>query len=269
MGDGEVDVFISYKREDRARIDRIEAALTVLDLKVWFDWRLTPGLNFSEEIDAAARNAKAMVVCWSPAAVQSDWVQREATIGFGRDALAPVMLERCTPPEKFSALQAPDLSGWTGALDDRNWQRVLARIGDLIGDRELARNARLRAGGQKQELVGLTRQLLVGRARSGERPYFYEEAQEALTLLADTRRISLGEFDQPTLWGALDEIAEQNRGRREPPLPCLVVNEATGRPSSGYFRKHAFLADPNSALATEVFKDHLLRVRTYGWPMDD
>jgi hypothetical protein len=35
-----VDVFISYKREERARCERIHEKLKALDLDVWFDVRL-------------------------------------------------------------------------------------------------------------------------------------------------------------------------------------------------------------------------------------
>src|SRR5262249_40673919 len=69
------DVFISYKREERAHVERIEWALRELDVDVWFDWRLTPGLAFTDEILAAAHTAKAIVVCWSPSACISEWVQ--------------------------------------------------------------------------------------------------------------------------------------------------------------------------------------------------
>jgi len=46
-----VDVFISYKREERARCERIHEKLKALDLDVWFDVRLTAGKSFDREIE--------------------------------------------------------------------------------------------------------------------------------------------------------------------------------------------------------------------------
>jgi hypothetical protein len=49
--------------------------------------------------------------------------------------------------------------------------------------------------------------------------------------------LQIGEFDQHSLWGALDAIAEQCRRRREPPLDVLVVSKDTGRPGTRLLAK--------------------------------
>src|SRR5690606_4570635 len=135
----------------------------------------------------------------------------------------------------------------------------------LLGKRNLARNARLRAGGQKEEMVAVLRSLLVERARSGERPFTYKEAENALREAAEAEDLRIGEFDQHSLWGALDAISEQNRRRREPPIDVLVVSKDTGRQGRGYWQKHAFLEGNGDALEQALFERHLARVRKSSW----
>jgi hypothetical protein len=132
-----VDVFISYKREERPQVERIAGALRALGLNVWFDERLSSGKSFDEEINHQVRTAKAVLVCWSPGAAASEWVRAEASIGRQRGVLTACCLERCELFPPFNLVHAEDLS--TGRLDAANpaWAKLLDRIGDLVGRRSL------------------------------------------------------------------------------------------------------------------------------------
>jgi len=83
-----VDVFLSYKRDERALVERIAVHLRALGLTVWFDAKISAGDTFNVEIDREARAAKVILVCWSPSARQSEWVNAEALIGFTQKKLA-------------------------------------------------------------------------------------------------------------------------------------------------------------------------------------
>lgn len=262
------DVFISYKREDRPRAEALNALLIDLELSAWFDAGIEVGAAWEARIMEEAQAAAAMIVCWTFAATASPWVKREAEIGLKRGVLVPVMLQWCAPVAPFAAIQAADLTQWDGAPDHPEVQRVLVRVEQLTGKKNLARNARLRGGGQHEELVALLRHILVQRARSGEPPFTYREAETILREMAAHDGLKLGEFDQHSLWGALDSIAEQNRKRREPPLGALVVGQNNGLPGRGYFQKHVFLAGGHDELERAVFERHLERVRASLWPQD-
>jgi hypothetical protein len=262
------DVFISYKREDKARVETLNALLLDLDVDVWFDAGIEVGAEWESRIHQEIDAARAMIVCWTFAAVSSHWVTREAKIGLERNMLVPVMLAPCSLVAPFDAVHAADLSTWDGAPDHPEIQKVLGKLEHLLGRKNLARNARLRAGGQKEEMVAVLRSLLVERARSGERPFTYKEAEHALREAAEAEDIRIGEFDQHSLWGALDAISEQNRRRREPPLDVLVVSKDTGRPGRGYWQKHAFLEGNGDALEQALFERHLARVRRSPWRQD-
>lgn len=262
------DVFISYKREDRARVEALHALLLDLELTAWFDAGIEVGAAWEARILEEANAAQAMIVCWTFAACASHWVKREALIGLERGVLAPVRLEYCVPVAPFDAVQAADLLNWDGAPDHAGLQSVLARVGVLTGRKNLARNARLRAGGQHGELVALLRALLVARARSGQAPFTYHQAETNLRAAAEQEGLRIGEFDQHSLWGALDSIAEQNRKRREPPLGALVVGQNNGLPGRGYFQKHVFLEGGHDELERAVHQRHLERVWAWSWPQD-
>ncbi len=137
-----VDVFISYKREERARCERIHEKLTALGLDVWFDVRLTAGKRFDREIEAAVKSAKAVVVLWSPASVESDWVREEAGVGKARGVLAAIRIAPCDLPFGFGTTHVEDIHEEEFADDLPAWLKILDRIGDLVGRSALADNSR-------------------------------------------------------------------------------------------------------------------------------
>ena len=129
------DVFISYKREEREDVVRIADALRALKLDVWFDARLTSGESFNQEIDREARSAGCILVCWSPGAIASDWVQAESLIGFNDRKLAACQVagdHALQVPAPFNAIHANDLRDWSGEGDHLGWQAVVQRIGEKL-----------------------------------------------------------------------------------------------------------------------------------------
>ncbi|MEZ5995661.1 MAG: toll/interleukin-1 receptor domain-containing protein, partial [Hyphomonadaceae bacterium] len=90
------EVFISYTREDRARVELLYTLLLDLDVPVWFDAGIEVGAEWERRIFDQIDRARAMIVCWTFAALSSHWVVREAKIGLDRNILAPVMLHPCS-----------------------------------------------------------------------------------------------------------------------------------------------------------------------------
>jgi formylglycine-generating enzyme required for sulfatase activity len=136
------DIFISYKREERQAVERLAQELRRLGLDVWFDASLNAGEAFSDEIDREARSAKAILVCWSPAARASDWVKSEALIGFTNKKLAACYAagpDGFDPPAPFNSIHAEDLRAWLAAPSHTHagWKSVLRRIGKLCGREDI------------------------------------------------------------------------------------------------------------------------------------
>ncbi len=135
-GTGVADVFISYKREERQAVERLAQELRMLGLKVWFDASLNAGEAFSDEIDREAHAAKAILVCWSPTARDSQWVKAEALIGFEQRKLAACYVagpDGFHPPTPFNSIHAEDLRAWVAAPSNTHagYKSILRRLGTL------------------------------------------------------------------------------------------------------------------------------------------
>ncbi len=144
-----VDVFVSYKREERERCEYIVRRLRALELDVWFDARLTSGMSFDREIGTTLRDAKVVLVLWSPRSVESEWVRNEASLGKDREKLAAVQIETCELPIAFSSTHYETIHESDFGDDHPGWHKLLERVGQLTGRPALASYARALAAAQK------------------------------------------------------------------------------------------------------------------------
>src|SRR5262245_48663238 len=108
------DVFISYRKADRAKAEALHNALKIENLDVWWDEGLETGQTVDEKIQSVLEQAKAVIVIWSKESVKSDWVRAESSIGRERGILVPVMIEPVNIPVPFNLIQTADLIGWNG-----------------------------------------------------------------------------------------------------------------------------------------------------------
>jgi replicative DNA helicase len=105
------DVFISYKREDRNVAQLLADLLHSEGFTVWWDKGIRAGEYWDERIDAELRAAKAVVVLWSRAAMQSKWVKAEAITAFTREVLVSTTLDDVELRFPFNVVEAADLRG--------------------------------------------------------------------------------------------------------------------------------------------------------------
>jgi hypothetical protein len=109
------DIFISYAREDRKSAERLSRYLTDSGWSVWWDREIEAGDDFSDVIESALTNARAVVVLWSRHSIASNWVSNEAAEGEERHILVPVLLdEDIEQPLRFRHLQSVNLANWSG-----------------------------------------------------------------------------------------------------------------------------------------------------------
>ena len=121
------DAFISYHSEDQAAVAIIAEELKKLKLDVWFDAALRSGSAYDSQISQQLESAKAVLACWTPGAVKSDWVRAEADFARTRDKLVPCVLQPIELPPPFNLVEAPNLSAWAGQDDDPAWLKILER----------------------------------------------------------------------------------------------------------------------------------------------
>lgn len=126
------DIFLSYARHDRGTARIFAECLADEGFSVWWDASLHSGETFDEVIERNLREARAVVVLWSPASVASRWVRAEATLADRRDKLAPAIIEPCDLPIIFELKHAADLSDWTGDMSDSHWRRFVEDLRRLV-----------------------------------------------------------------------------------------------------------------------------------------
>lgn len=127
------DVFISYRKSDRARAEALAKALRVENVDVWWDDNLETGETFDEKIQSVLNQAKAVIVVWSKESVKSDWVRAESFIGRDRGVLVPVMIQPVNIPVPFNVLHTANLAGWHGDRAHAGYRDVVKQVKELAG----------------------------------------------------------------------------------------------------------------------------------------
>ncbi|MGF1560979.1 MAG: TIR domain-containing protein [Geminicoccaceae bacterium] len=127
------DVFISYKREDRARAAALAEALARRGMDVWWDIDLLPGVQFADEIQAVIKRARVAIVLWSALSVRSAYVRAEADLARRREILVPARLDDAELPIPFNLLHTEDLRGWSGDAADPGLSRLLDTVEAKLG----------------------------------------------------------------------------------------------------------------------------------------
>jgi hypothetical protein len=126
------DVFLSYSRVDRAAAKHIADCFGAEGINVWWDAALQSGQTFDEVIERRLREAKAVVVLWSPRSVASRWVRAEATLADRQNKLVPAIIETCDRPIAFELTHTADLSEWSGDTSDTSWRNFVDDVRRLV-----------------------------------------------------------------------------------------------------------------------------------------
>lgn len=125
-------VFISYKSEEKRWAMSISQALEELDVECWWDTNLENSAeDFHSQIWTRLRGAAAVIVCWSPASIDSRWVRAEADWALNQGKLISARIAEVELRPPFNIVQTADLCDWNGAQDHHEWQQIVAQIRKL------------------------------------------------------------------------------------------------------------------------------------------
>lgn len=127
-----MDIFISYKREDRDVAERLAQGLLRYGYDVWWDASLLAGDVFVEEINRQLEVAKIAITLWSKAARDSRWVQAETLAAWNDGKYIGAVIEPdVTLPVPYSSEQYEDLVDFAAGENDLSQiiHIVKARIG--------------------------------------------------------------------------------------------------------------------------------------------
>ena len=129
------DVFVSYKAEDRHRVEPLVAALESEGLTVWWDARVTGGDAWRETIAEHLDAAACVIVVWSKRSTgpEGRFVRDEASRAQRRGSYLPITIDKVEPPLGFGETQALSLRGWKGDPADSRYRRVSECVHSLLG----------------------------------------------------------------------------------------------------------------------------------------
>ena len=125
-------IFISYAREDEAKVSALYAKLKEVGFTPWMDVEdITPGENWERAINTAIREAHFVVVCLSPHFIaKRGFIQREIKISADRSlefmaddiVVIPARLEECPAPEELRQFQ------WVDMFKETGWPKLLKAL---------------------------------------------------------------------------------------------------------------------------------------------
>jgi len=233
-------VFLSYAREDRDAAGKLAASLGEAGHQVWWDRYIRGGSRFGAEIDRQLADADAVVVLWSPASVESSWVQDEAAEARDSGRLIPIAVDGCRPPLGFR--QFHTISASTSSCAS---SKVLDQLLEALGNDSTAPIAKADARKPFDDQKGASVCVLpfVNMSGDPEQEYFSDGITEDITTdlskvsaLAVTARNTAFTFKGRSV--NVHEIAES--------LGVSHVVEGSVRKSGNRVRISAQLVDGNT-----------------------
>ena len=108
----ETEIFVSYSKEDAARVQVFVAAMEREGWKVFWDQDILPGEVWESYIGVHLDAAPVVIAVWSEQSVKSRYVRSEVNRAYRRNVLIPVFIDAVEPPFGLDHIQAADLVGW-------------------------------------------------------------------------------------------------------------------------------------------------------------
>jgi serine/threonine-protein kinase len=141
------DIFVSYKAEDRRRVEPLVKALHDDGFSVWWDAQIGGGDEWRESIQQQLDAASCVLVVWSKRSVapEGKFVRDEASRAQRRGVYLPVRIDKVEPPLGFGETQAIPLIGWRGARSDSRYAQLLAAIKATISGKPSVRDSSAQA----------------------------------------------------------------------------------------------------------------------------
>lgn len=76
LGSPVPDVFVSYAREDREQVRRVDDALQARGFDTWVDWDILPSTDWMSEVESAITRSDAFLFALSPVRVEAAQVSQ-------------------------------------------------------------------------------------------------------------------------------------------------------------------------------------------------
>jgi adenylate cyclase len=126
------DVFLSYARTSAELAKRTAEALRQLGYSVWLDDELPAHRAYADVIAAELDAASAVLVLWSEAAAQSQWVRSEANRAREKGNLVQARVDAARLPMPFDQIQCGELRHSGDSVSGSGWKSVTAALAALV-----------------------------------------------------------------------------------------------------------------------------------------
>ena len=126
------DVFLSYARADRGRVEPLVRAIEAEGFSVWWDSQIGAGQEFDELIAQELQLASCVLAVWTETSVTSRWVRGEARDAADRGVLLPVRFGGVQLPIDVRAIHTTDLDNWNEDAGSPAFRAVASSIDSLV-----------------------------------------------------------------------------------------------------------------------------------------
>ncbi|MCM2312103.1 MAG: TIR domain-containing protein [Steroidobacteraceae bacterium] len=234
------DVFVSYARNDKARVAPLVAAIEAQGWSVWWDPEIDAGQQFDDQIEEELKSARAVLVVWTPASVASRWVRGEAREAADRGTLVPARFDGARMPMDVRAIHTTDLDDWAGNPDSPSFQALLRALGTMIARQGGSAAATAPAAPTR---IGVCVLPFVNMSGDPEQEYFSDGISE--DVITDLSKVSaLAVVSRNSAFMYKGKLVDVPKVARE--LKVQYVLEGSVRKSGGRVRITAQLVDGSS-----------------------
>jgi hypothetical protein len=123
-------------------------------LTVWFDRDLPAHKSYADVIDTELAAAHAVLVLWSKASVQSEWVRAEANRARELHKLVQARSGDARLPLPFDQIQCAELGNWRSVRTHHGWSQIKRSIAELLGNEAAGRRPPTSAPTRRAILAG-------------------------------------------------------------------------------------------------------------------
>jgi hypothetical protein len=166
------DIFISYKKEERAVASLLASRFTEAGYDVWWDDALLAGERFEDEISDVLDKSRVVVVLWSKLSVVSDWVKAEAETARQQKKALPTIIDDLPPgklPLLYRGMHVARLHEWTGDNSHSGFIELMGSIEDRLGNASGPKLSPPEAKARLAESVDEARQIIASAPRESAR----------------------------------------------------------------------------------------------------
>jgi hypothetical protein len=124
-------VFLSYSRTDRVLAEQVVRALRSIGVDVWWDQDM-PGVDWQQELERQVTELSALVVIWTPASINSEYVRDEARLALSRHKLVNALHGVHAPPFPFDRINGLPIDDWNGRDSHGGWSRLVTTLEEFL-----------------------------------------------------------------------------------------------------------------------------------------